>query len=112
MDKSTPKQRADHVLNSIARIKSFIKDVNEERFLKDIQLQSAVQYQFLVIGEAIRNIDRSVLEKYDYPWHIPLSFRNFIAHRYHSIKMERVFYATQDLDTLENKIKELIENEF
>lgn len=112
MDNPSSKQRAEHALNSIAQIKSFMKDVTEELFLKDIQLQSAVQYQFLIIGEAINNIDRSVLEKYDYPWHIPRTFRNFIAHGYHSIKMERVFYATQDLDTLENKIMELIKNEF
>ena len=112
MDNPSLKQRAVHALNSIAQVKSFMKGVNEDRFLKDVQLQSAVQYQFLIIGEAINNIDRSILEKYDYPWHIPRTFRNVMAHKYHSIKLERVFNATQDLDTLENKIKELIKNEF
>lgn len=112
MDNPSLKERAEHALNSIAQIKSFMKGVSEDRFLKDIQLQSAVQYQFIIVGEAINNIDRSVLEKYDYPWHIPRTFRNFMAHSYHKIKLERVFYAAQDLDALENKINEVIKNEF
>lgn len=44
-----------------------------------------------------------MLEKYDCPWHIPRSFRNFIIHVYHGVKMERIYYAAQDLDELEKQ---------
>ncbi len=112
MDKPTPKERVEHILNAIVCIREFVSGVDEDSFARDIKVQSAVQYQFLIIGEAIRYIDPSILEKYQFPWHIPRSFRNFIIHEYHGVKMQRIFYATQDLDKLESQIKHILENEF
>lgn len=112
MDKPTPKERIEHVLNSIGLIKEFIENIDEEAFLKDIKIQSAVQYQFLIIGEAIRHIDDKILDKYNYPWHIPRSFRNFIIHVYHGIRIERIYYAAQDLDELEKQMILILKNEF
>lgn len=112
MDKPTPRQRIEHVLEAIRLIREFIANVNETDFLDDKKVQSAVQYQFLIIGEAIRHTDEDILAKYDYPWHIPRSFRNFIIQVYHGIKLERIYYATQDLDTLENEMKNILKNEF
>lgn len=112
MNRPTAKERIEHILNSIQLIKEFVKDVDETRFLADFKIQSAVQYQFLIIGEAVKHIDEQVLSKYDYPWHIPRSFRNFIIHVYHGIRMERIYYATQDLEELEKQIKNILQNEF
>ncbi|MFZ1677423.1 MAG: HepT-like ribonuclease domain-containing protein [Saprospiraceae bacterium] len=112
MDKPTPKDRIDHVLNCIRSIREFVKDSNAQDFTDDIKLQSAVLYQFLIIGEAIRNIDQSILSKYSYPWHIPRSFRNFIIHEYHGISMERIYFAANDLKGLEDVMKLMLENEF
>ena len=112
MDKPTPQQRVQHILNAINLIKEFTENVDEQMFLDDIQLQSAVQYQFLIIGEAVTYIDTNILEKYNYPWHIPRSFRNFIIHVYHGVKMERIYYATQDLAELEIQVTSIFNNEF
>jgi uncharacterized protein with HEPN domain len=112
MNKPTPKQRAEHILEAIQLIKNFVYKVDEPVFLSDIKVQSAVQYQFLIIGEAIRHIDDSILAKYNYPWHIPRSFRNFIIHVYHGVKMERIYYAAQDLDELEKQMKCILNTEF
>jgi len=99
-------------LEAIRLIKEFVSGMNQKAFNRDVKVQSAVQYQFLVIGEAIRHIDDELLAKYDYPWHIPRSFRNFIIHVYHGIKTERIYYATQDLDELENRMQSILDNEF
>ncbi len=112
MDKPTPKERAEHILDAIQLIRDFVNGLNEASFLTDIKIQSAVQFQFLLIGEAIRYIDDDILAKYSYPWHIPRSFRNFIIHVYHGVKMERIYYATQDLDELEKQVKLILQNEF
>lgn len=112
MDKPTPKERIEHILDAIRLIKDFVDQKNEAAFLSDTKLQSAVEFQFLIIGEAIKYIDDDLLEKYDYPWHIPRSFRNFIIHVYHGIKLERIYYATQDLDELEKQINNILKNEF
>jgi len=67
MDKPTGKERVEHILEAIGLIKKFVADVDEAAFLSDIMLQSAVQYQFLIIGEAIKYIDNDILDKYNYP---------------------------------------------
>ncbi|KAI9432900.1 hypothetical protein F5148DRAFT_1154950 [Russula earlei] len=82
--------------------KGYLKDFAMQTAATDL-VQSATQYQFLIIGEAIRHIDDDILAKYPYPWHIPRSFRNFIIHVYHGIKMERIYSASQDLDELEKQ---------
>jgi uncharacterized protein with HEPN domain len=112
MGKPTPKERVEHILEAIRLIKEFVSGMSGKSFSKDVKVQSAVQYQFLIIGEAIRHIDDELLNKYDYPWHIPRSFRNFIIHVYHGIKTERIYYATRDLDELENQMLSILENEF
>ena len=112
MDKLTLKARAEHILEAIELIRDFVSGTDEATFLTDIKIQSAVQYQFLIIGEAIRFIDDDILARYNYPWHIPRSFRNFIIDVYHGVKMERIYYATQDLDELKKQIKLIMKNEF
>ena len=112
MDKPIPKERAEHILEAIQLIKQFVADMDETAFANDIKIQSAVQYQFLIIGEAIRYIDDAILAKYNYPWHIPRSFKNFIIHVYHGVKIERIYFATQDLDELEKQIYLILKNEF
>ncbi len=112
MNKPTPKQRVEHILKAIEMIKMFVLGMDLTEFLNDVKVQSAVQYQFLIIGEAITHIDKDILDKYDYPWHLPRSFRNFIIHVYHGVKMERIYFATQDLDDLEKHMKSILKNEF
>lgn len=112
MGKPTPKDRVEHILCAIQLIRQFVLGMDVHAFLEDVKTQSAVQYQFLIIGEAIRYIDDDILSKYHYPWHITRSFRNFIIHVYHGIKVERIYYATQDLDELEKQIVNILENEF
>ena len=111
MDKYSNRKRLEHIRSSVLLIQSFVKDQTEKDFIKDIKGQNATLYQFLIIGEAIRNIDNSILEKYDYPWHIPKSFRNFIVHEYHKIKLESVYRAAKDLNTLLNIIEKMLMNE-
>jgi len=112
MGNPTSQERTTHILDAIQLIRSFVKGIDETTFLRDVQVQSAVQYQFLIIGEAIRYIDQDILDKYSYPWHVPRSFRNFIIHVYHGIKAEKIYYATQDLDELEKQVILIQKNEF
>ncbi len=112
MDKIASKERIEHILQSIAYIHEFMQGVTEDSLLLDVKLQSAIQYQFLIVGEATRFLDNDLLEKYSYPWHIPKSFRNFIIHEYFGVKMELIFQATQELDELEMQLGMMLKNEF
>lgn len=112
MDNTSLKDRIIHIQNAISLIEKFIDKISETAFLADIKLQSALQFQFLIIGEAVKYIDITILEKYPYPWHIPRSFRNFIIHEYHGVKMERIYYACNDLENLKTQIELILKNEF
>ncbi len=67
MDKSRSKDRLLHIKNAIALIKSYVATQTEHDFTNDVKTQNAVLYQFLIIGEAVRHIDNTILEKYKYP---------------------------------------------
>jgi len=112
MDKPTPVERIEHILAAISSIREFMNDATLESFEVDVMLQSAVKYKFLIIGEAIRYVDQSILDKYPYPWHIPRSFRNYIIHAYHGIKIDRIYFATQDLGDLEKAMTAILRSEF
>ena len=107
------KNRLEDVIEAINSINDFIKGQNEKDFLADLIVQSAVLYQFAVIGEAVARIDNDFLEKYPYPWHFVKSFRNFILHEYHAIEMWVVWETiVNDLPELKNMIVRMLENEF
>jgi uncharacterized protein with HEPN domain len=112
MDKPTPKERLQHIKTAILKIKSLVVDKSRNDFAEDMLRQDAVMYQFIIIGEAIRHIDNSILDKYPYPWHILRSFRNYIAHEYHKISMVSVYNAANDLDKLLSVINSILINEF
>jgi len=85
--------RLEHILQAIAAIRDFIGEMTEEQFLSDDRTQSAVLYQFVIIGEAVTSLSLELLEKYPYTWHKPRSFRNFIAHEYFGVTQGIVWYT-------------------
>jgi len=112
MDKPTPRERLEHIKSAILHIKSFVKDQSLNDIMSDIIRQDAVLYQFIIIGEAIRHVDKSILDKYPYPWYIPRSFRNFLAHEYHMIRLESVYNAANGFDELLKIIDLILIKEF
>lgn len=110
--KPTERQRAEHILDSIEKINKYTKDLSQEEFINNDLVQDAVLYLFSVIGEAVIYLDKNTLKKYQYPWHLVRSFRNYIAHEYFGINMKLVYQSIkQDLPTLYTIIIDLIKNE-
>lgn len=102
--------RLKHIIKAIAMIDRSMSDVSMDSFLNDEILQSAVCYQFLIIGEVVRNLPVEFTEKHDYPWYKPRSFRNFLAHEYFGVDMKMVYYTHQkDMPGFITYINELTE---
>jgi uncharacterized protein with HEPN domain len=111
--KPTSKERVEHVLKAIQLIQSFSKKQTLQSFLKDEKTIYACLYQYSIIGEAIANMDYSILEKYDYPWHKVKSFRNFILHEYHAIEMRVIWDTTTEiLPGLKELMQKILTDEF
>lgn len=89
--------RLKHIIKAIDMIDRSKADVTLDSFLEDEVLQSAVCYQFLIIGEAVRNLPVEFTKKHDYPRYKPRSFSSFLAHEYFEVYMKTVYY-TQQID--------------
>lgn len=94
------------------RLDEFTKDRSLDDYLSNEMLQSAVERQFEVIGEALsrlHKIDAALVES------IPdfrriIAFRNILIHGYATIRRETVWGVVQtDLPILSRHIKELLQ---
>ena len=107
------KDRVKHIIDAITRIEDHTLDTDEFAFLSNPMLIDAVQYQFIIIGEAISFVENDKLIKYPYPWHLVRGFRNYIAHEYFGINMKIIWETiVTDLPKLKIAIEEVLQKEF
>lgn len=106
-------ERLQRIEKAIAAIGQYTTGENSDTFSNTPMLHDAVLLQFVIIGEAIVNVESELLNKYDYPWYKVKSFRNMIAHQYFDIKLSAVWLIIKaDLPMLKEVIKEMLKNEF
>ncbi len=106
-------QRLRHIEQAIADIERFVSGETVQSFCKNDMLHDAVLMQFIIIGEAIMNVEDEKLSKYDYPWYKVKSFRNMIAHEYFDIRLPAVWQIIEkDLKELKKVITTILKNEF
>jgi uncharacterized protein with HEPN domain len=86
-------ERLDHILNAILAIEKYSGHMTEEEFMDNPITQSAVLYQFVIIGEAVASLSMELTERHPYTWHKPRSFRNYLAHEYFGIDLSVVWYT-------------------
>jgi len=70
MKTSTPssKERIEHILLAINKIQQYTADHTLQTFLKDPKTVESCLFNYTIIGEASLLIDKSLLEKIEYPW--------------------------------------------
>lgn|SRR5690606_34068586 len=106
-------QRLLHIEDAIADIEKFTKGETLKTFCEKDMLHDAVMLQFIIIGEAIINVENEKLNKYNYPWYKVKSFRNMIAHEYYNIKLPAVWHIIEnDLQQLKEVIQVILKKEF
>jgi uncharacterized protein with HEPN domain len=80
------------ILAALDRIDSYTKEMNFKAFVADEKTVNAVIYNFLVIGEAVKLLPRSVTGKYpEIPWRQIAGMRDKLTHTYFSIDYELVW---------------------
>jgi uncharacterized protein with HEPN domain len=106
-------ERLRQIEKAINAIKQYTERENSDSFCNTPMLHDAVLLQFVIIGEAIVNVESQLLIKYKYPWYKVKSFRNMIAHQYFDIKIPAVWLIIErDLPALDEVITKMLENEF
>lgn len=81
-----------HILESIEKLEEITATTSKEEFLKKWIIQDAILKNFIVIGEAVANIDEEVKQKYSFiNWRGAKAMRNFIVHEYFSVDLNFVW---------------------
>ena len=107
------RERLQHIEKAIISIEKYVAGETITSFCKKNMLHDAVLLQFVIIGEAIINVENEILDKYDYPWYKVRSFRNMIAHEYFNVKLPAVWQIIEiNLPELKKVILQILRKEF
>lgn len=101
------------ILESIELIEKYIENMKFDEFIKDRKTIDAVVRNFLIIGEASKNIPDNIKNNYpDIDWKGIAGFRNRVVHAYFEISTHIVWYIIKnELPLLKNQMKQILEKE-
>lgn len=102
--------RVQDILVAITTIQRHIANIAFEEFTANEVLVQAVLYNYIIIGEAARNIPPEIQALTpEIPWRIMSDMRNVMAHEYFRVNLEIVWDGIQtDLPPLVPQLQELL----
>jgi uncharacterized protein with HEPN domain len=103
----------DDIQTAMGRIAEYIEGYDLMRFKKDQKTVDAVIRNFEIIGEAVKNLNKAIKEKYsDVPWKEMYYLRNRVSHEYFGLDYEIIWdIAINYLPDNKLQIDRIIENE-
>jgi uncharacterized protein with HEPN domain len=106
-------ERLRDIKDAIAAIHDHLANAGETTAAKeDPMLHDALLFQFVVIGEAVKNLTSETRESSpEIPWTDIAGLRDLIAHEYFRIDIQRVLeIVDKDLPPLEQAINRVLGN--
>jgi uncharacterized protein with HEPN domain len=100
------------ILDCIERVEEFVGDMSFDEFLADDKTSSAVVRKLEIIGEATKNIPKSITQKYDeVPWKEMARMRDKIIHFYFGVDHEIVWSVIKErLPEIKPTILQILED--
>jgi uncharacterized protein with HEPN domain len=98
------------MLDAARQIQDFIRGVSFSKYCANKLIQSAVERQLEILGEAARRVSLEFQEAHpEIPWRPVVGLRNVLAHEYGDIKADRIWrIASVDVADLIKKLQPLI----
>lgn len=98
------------IKEAIDRICNYTDKMTYEDFLKDKKTQDAVVRNIEIIGEAVKNVSKSLRdENQDIEWKDIAGMRNKIVHFYFGIKWDIVWSVIRDkLPQLKKRVEKIL----
>jgi len=98
------------IVQAARLIIEFSGQLTREQFLEDVKTQSAVLYQLLVIGEAVKRLSPEFRAEHpDIPWRLIAGMRDYLIHTYDIVDWDEVWKtAKEDVPQLLQDIEPLL----
>ena len=98
-----------HVRDAIERIRSYTT-AGREGFLTDCKTQDAVIRNFEIIGEAVKQVTQSTLDRQpDVPWKQIAGLRDVLIHHYFGVKLDAIWKVVEsNLEPLTVAVSDLL----
>lgn len=105
--------RVQDIITAIDSIRRYTEHLAFEEFQDNEIVVQAVLYNFIVMGEAVRNIPDEIQSLYpQIPWRQIGGTRNVAAHEYFQIKLTIIWNAIcNNLPTLRMQLQDLLSSE-
>lgn len=110
MPKRGDKEFLLDIIEAINRIEMYTKELSYQDFLQKIEKQDAVVRNFEVIGEAVKNLSKTLKTKYNnVQWKEIAGMRDKVIHFYFGVNWDIVWRAAKDnLPQFKEKIEEIL----
>jgi uncharacterized protein with HEPN domain len=101
------------IANAARAVLTFTKGLQKEQFLEDFKTQSAVLYQLIVIGEAVKRLSFALRQQHpEIPWPPMSGMRDHLIHGYDVVDWDEVWRtATRDIPDLLSKMESFLPQE-
>jgi uncharacterized protein with HEPN domain len=97
MPPRTPESYLFDMLEATRKIQRFTAGYDEERFKQDEKTVSAVERQFMIIGEAAKHIDPAFSDQFpEIDFRLAKAMRNFIVHHYDRVDTGRIWQTVKE----------------
>ena len=105
--------RITDILEAIEKIQRYVEGMDFNDFEKDSRTVDAVIRNFIIIGEAARNVPKDIVVLHpSLPWRIMGDMRNFAVHEYWGVELRTVWETIQnDLPPLVPLLRSISEEE-
>jgi len=102
------------IVEAADAIQRFLKNIEQNTFLQNELLQSAVLQKLMIIGEAASRLSEEFRDKHpEIEWEDIIGFRNIAVHAYFAVEWSIVWVAaTQEAPELKRKIAKILVKEY